>query len=47
MLRLQLSLVVIGAATWYAGAFFDQDFVSGIGVGIMIGALALRLLHRE
>lgn len=44
-LRIQLGLTALGAGVWYAGAFLEREFVSGIGVGILIGALAIRFLR--
>lgn len=45
-LRLQLGLVVAGSATWLVGAVLGEDFVTGVGVGLLVGALALRLGRR-
>jgi hypothetical protein len=45
LLRLQLVLGGIGAIVWYAGVFLESDFASGIGVGVLASALALRLLR--
>lgn len=46
LLRLQLILGGVGAAVWYAGALLASDFASGIGVGMLLAALSLRLLRR-
>ena len=42
-LRLQIGLALTGGATWLAGAVLQQEFVSGVGLGLLLGALALRL----
>jgi hypothetical protein len=44
-LRFQLVMAVVGAVTWYAGVFFGSEFTSGLGVGVLASALALRLLR--
>jgi len=44
-LRFQLALAVVGAGTWYAGSAVEEPFVSGLGVGIMLAALAVRLVR--
>jgi len=46
-LRIQLVMAVIGAALWYAGALLDSEFTSGLGVGVLLSALALRILRRQ
>lgn len=43
-LRWQLGLGGLGALVWYAGVITSSDFTSGLGVGVLISALALRLL---
>ncbi len=30
---------------WYAGVMVDVPFLSGVGVGVMIAALAIRLVR--
>lgn len=45
LLRLQLLLGGLGAAVWYAGAWLESEFASGIGVGVLLSALSLRLLR--
>ncbi len=45
-LRLQLGIAVAGAATWVVGAALAEDFVAGVGCGLLIGALALRFGRR-
>ena len=47
LLRLQLALAGLGAVVWYGGVFASSDFVSGVGVGILIAALSVRLLKRR
>ena len=44
-LRLQLGMAVAGGAIWYAGVLADSDFASGMGVGILLSALCLRLVR--
>ena len=45
-LRLQLGLGLAGALVWLAGAAVGSDFLSGLGAGLLIAALALRLGRR-
>jgi len=45
-LNLQISFGLAGGAVWFAGALFDLDFVSGIGVGLVAAAALLRLGRR-
>lgn len=42
-LRLQVGLGLGGAAVWFIGALLEQDFVAGVGCGLLAGALVLRL----
>lgn len=44
-LRFQLVLAAAGAGTWYVGSASEEPFVSGIGVGILLSALAVRLVR--
>lgn len=44
--NLQISFGLAGGAVWFAGALFERDFVSGIGVGLVSAALLLRLGRR-
>ncbi len=44
-LRFQLGLAAAGGVLWYVGAVISSEFTSGIGVGVLISALALRLLR--
>ena len=46
-LRLQLAMAVAGGVIWYAGVVVDSDFASGLGVGVLLSALCLRLLRRR
>ena len=45
-LRLQLGLGLAGALLWLAGAAVGSDFLSGLGAGLLIAALVLRLGRR-
>lgn len=45
-LRLQLGLLLAGGVTWLIGAVIEEDFVTGAGAGMLVGALALRLGRR-
>lgn len=45
-LRLQLAFVAAGGLAWVAGAWVEEDFVTGIGLGLLVAALALRLGRR-
>ena len=45
-LRLQLGIGLAGALVWLAGAAVESDFLSGLGAGLLIAALALRLGRR-
>lgn len=47
LLRFQLALGAAGAGAWYAGVAVASDFASGIGVGLLISALLLRLLKKR
>ncbi|MDE2662472.1 MAG: hypothetical protein OXI39_05640 [Gemmatimonadota bacterium] len=42
-LRLQVGLGLAGGATWFIGAFTEQDFVAGVGCGLLVAAVVLRL----
>jgi len=42
-LNLQITLALVGGAVWLVGAILEQDFVAGVGCGLLIGALILRL----
>lgn len=45
-LRLQLGLGLSGGVVWLAAAAAGSDFFSGLGAGLLIAALALRLGRR-
>jgi hypothetical protein len=38
-------MAVFGGAIWYVGVLVDSDFASGLGVGILLSALCLRLVR--
>lgn len=44
-LRFQIGLTVAGILAWLAGVAIDNSFLSGVGTGIMLSALALRFLR--
>jgi hypothetical protein len=44
-LRFQLVLAATGAGLWYAGILLGSEFTSGLGVGVLLSALALRILR--
>ena len=44
-LRFQLVMAVAGGALWYAGVVIESEFASGLGVGVLLSALALRVLR--
>lgn len=46
-LRLQLVMAAAGAASWYTGVLLQSEFTSGVGVGVLVSALALRVLRRR
>jgi len=45
-LNLQISFGLLGGAVWLAGTYFEQEFVSGIGAGLIFAALLLRMGRR-
>lgn len=45
-LRLQLGLGLAGGLVWLLGAAAGSDFFSGVGAGLLIAALVLRLGRR-
>jgi len=45
-LRLQLGLALAGGVSWLGGAFSQSDFFAGLGAGLLIAALTLRLGRR-
>ena len=44
-LRFQIGLTVAGILVWLVGVSIDSSFLSGVGTGIMVSALALRFLR--
>jgi hypothetical protein len=46
-LRLQLLMAAAGGALWYVGVLLESEFTSGLGVGVLASALALRLLRHR
>ena len=42
-LNLQIGFAVAGGATWLTGAILDNDFVAGLGCGLLVAALLLRI----
>jgi hypothetical protein len=44
-LRFQWVMAVVGGVFWYAGVVVDSEFASGLGVGVFLSALALRVLR--
>lgn len=42
-LRLQVGLALAGGAVWFLGVFLKEDFLTGVGLGLIVAALALRL----
>ena len=45
-LRLQLGLALLGGAVWITGVLVERDFLTGLGAGLLIAALVLRLGRR-
>lgn len=46
-LRLQLGLALSGGVVWFIGVFVRRDFLTGLGAGLLIAALTLRLGRRS
>jgi len=46
-LRFQMVMAVVGAVLWYVGVLLGSEFSSGLGVGVLLSALALRILRRN
>lgn len=40
-------MALVGAIIWLVGAVLTEDFVAGVGCGMLIGALLLRLGRRN
>ena len=45
-LNLQIALALSGGAFWFVGAYFEQDFLSGVGAGFVASALLMRIGRR-
>jgi hypothetical protein len=46
-LRLQLGLALSGGVVWVIGVLLKRDFLTGLGAGLLIAALTLRLGRRS
>jgi hypothetical protein len=46
-LNFQISLGLAGGAAWLAGLYFEQEYVSGVGTGLVLAALILRLARKD
>lgn len=46
-LRLQIGIGLAGGVVWYVGVAVGSEFVSGVGIGLMVVALVLRLPRRR
>jgi hypothetical protein len=44
-LRFQIGLTIAGILAWLAGVAIDNSFLSGVGTGVMVSALAIRFLR--
>ena len=42
-LNLQIALALAGGAVWFAGVRWEQEFLAGLGCGLIVAALLLRL----
>ncbi len=45
-LKLQIGLASAGGLIWLAGAMLENDFASGVGLGLIVAALVLRIGRR-
>lgn len=45
-LNLQITLGTAGGLAWLAGAMLEEEFVTGLGCGLLIAALVLRFGRR-
>lgn len=45
-LNLQIALGLGGGVVWFAGARWEQEFLSGVGCGLIAAALLLRVGRR-
>ncbi len=41
--KLQVTLGLSGGAVWFVGVMWKQDFMAGVGCGLIAAALILRL----
>ena len=41
-LRLQVGMAAAGAVAWLAGVVVEEDFLTGLGCGLLVAALVLR-----
>lgn len=46
-LRLQMGLALSGGVVWVIGVMVKRDFLTGLGAGLLIAALTLRLGRRS
>ncbi|MGW8283449.1 MAG: hypothetical protein ACWGON_09140 [Gemmatimonadota bacterium] len=46
-LRFQIGLATAGIVVWLVGVALDSAFVSGLGTGVLIAALAIRFLRGQ
>jgi len=44
-LRFQIGLTAGGILVWLVGIGIDNSFLSGVGTGVMVSALAIRFLR--
>jgi len=44
-LRFQVGLAVVRIIAWLAGVVLESSFLSGVGTGVMVSALAIRFLR--
>jgi len=45
-LNLQISLGLAGGAVWFLGVVLGEEFISGLGGGLVLAALLLGLARR-
>lgn len=45
-LNLQIALALSGGAFWFVGAYLEEDFLSGVGAGLVAAALIMRIGRR-
>lgn len=46
-LNLQVSFALAGGAVWLGGTLFEQDFIGGVGAGLILAALLLRMGRKD